>query len=82
MAKTENYQTVDKSKPTVYGRGFVFEKVISNETSAIYRCVIGDTLKHQLAAIEFKVTFSAYTERAASGAATISRAQCYNSTDA
>ena len=79
MAKTESYQTIDKSIPAVYGRGFVFEKVISNETSAIYRCVIEDILKHQLVAIEFKVTFSAYTERAASGAATIIRAQCYNS---
>ncbi len=82
MAKTENYQTGDQSKLAVYGRRFVFEKVICKETSAIYRCVFEDILKHQLAAIEFKVTFSAYTERAASGAATISRAQCYNSTDA
>ncbi len=56
MAKTENYQTVDNSEPAVYGRGFVFEKVISNETSAIYRCGIEDILNHQLAAIEFKVT--------------------------
>jgi len=29
MAKTEIYQTVDKSITAVYGRGFVFEKVIS-----------------------------------------------------
>ncbi len=56
MAKIENYQIVDKSKSAVYGRGFVFEKVITNETSAIYRCGIEDILNHQLVAIEFKVT--------------------------
>jgi len=56
MARNENYQTVDKSKPAVYGCGFVFEKVNSNENSAIHWCGIEDVLNHQLAAIEFKVT--------------------------
>ena len=54
--KTDIFQIADKSKPVAIDRGFVFEKVISNKTSTIYRCGIEGILNHQLAAVELKLT--------------------------